>query len=58
MFLNLARAWRDSFFPLLALDKVEDAFLPIRQHGLSSPNWLAAQVQMNRYRRFDLASDR
>ena len=30
--LNLARAWRDSFFALLALDKIENVFLALSQH--------------------------
>src|ERR1041385_3366478 len=32
MTLDLARARRDSLFPLLALDKIENAFLTIGQH--------------------------
>jgi hypothetical protein len=32
--LNLARARRDSFFPLLALDEIENVFLTMCQHAL------------------------
>src|SRR5256885_15899178 len=35
MALDLARARRDSFFPLLALDEIEDALLSLSQHKLS-----------------------
>ncbi len=35
MALDLARARGDSFFALLALDKIEDALLSFRQHELS-----------------------
>ena len=34
MLLNLARARRDAFFPLLALDEIENAFLTTCQHAL------------------------
>src|SRR5437868_5587908 len=35
MALDLARARGDSFFALLALDEIEDAFLSLRQHERS-----------------------
>jgi hypothetical protein len=35
MALDLARARRDSFVALLALDEIEDALLSLSQHELS-----------------------
>ena len=34
MALDFARAWRDPFLALLALDKIENVFLTVRQHVL------------------------
>jgi len=34
MTLDFARAWRNPFLALLALDKIENVFLTVRQHGL------------------------
>src|SRR3984893_8313862 len=34
MALDFARAWRNSFLALLALDKIENVFLTVRQHCL------------------------
>ena len=57
MFLNLACARRDSFFPLLALDEIENVFLTMRQHALCSSNPSTAQVQMNRCSLLNLNSE-
>src|SRR5690242_16314879 len=38
MVLDFARTGRDAFFALLALDKIEDAPLPFRQHAGSIPS--------------------
>jgi hypothetical protein len=33
MTLDFARAWRNAFFPLLALNKIQHALLPVGKHA-------------------------
>jgi hypothetical protein len=33
MMLDFTRAWRDAFFPLLSLNKIEDTLLASGEHG-------------------------
>jgi hypothetical protein len=33
MILDFARAWRHAFLALLALNKIQNVPLPLRQHG-------------------------
>src|SRR2546428_3393025 len=47
MILDFTRTWRDAFFPLFVLNEIEDVFLTICQHALSSPEPMIVQVQMN-----------